>query len=140
MSGLMLILALQFAATSVERPIGAPVTLAVVDHIGQPGVTGLILTRKEGRDIIVVLASATANEVDEAVRAYRDVLRNDGESGPSRRIEITSGVRPLRQSGVGAKARATELIKKMNRTAIVPGVGRARVMTIWIPLDPPHKG
>jgi hypothetical protein len=127
----ILFLALQLAASQQTLDKPAIVSVALVQHLEQPGVAAVVLRRVGGDDVILLTPQATSDDLAEAVREYRK-QRLDAPVVSEDKIYAVSSRR------VGSAAGADKSLLRFLRSKqprLVLGVGRVPVIRINVPLE-----
>ena len=125
-----------------RAPTRVPVTIVLVDRLAQPGVPFVIERRPEltPRDLIVLRADATPDQLSDAVRSLLTVRQAGGD------MPTVRGTMRMRPQNAGARGAARAAARRAlpwagrvlsdlrQATARdVPGIGRVRSVEIWLP-------
>lgn len=136
MAALVAICLLSLSASAQQgRPTRVPVLVATVDSLPNTTTPFLIVRRTEGepRDVILLRAGASADQLSDAVHALLLVRRETGD------VPSTGGtlrVRPgARRGARPALPWAPRVLADLRRAEPreVPGVGLVPAVEIWLP-------
>jgi len=141
---LALVLAPQEGRTQVVRARRqVPATVAMVDSLPIPGVPFVVQRRPDQmpRDLILVRASATPDELSDAVWTLLTARLADGDY-PATRAMVR--MRPQQHSPAARKQfpgtpGILARLRKANPRAI-EGIGNARAVAIWLPRQAHRAG
>lgn len=135
-----LMIALVPAALLAQRAAPAtrvPLTITLVRELPHPGTSYEIQRRTSGdeRDVVLLLHSATPEQLSEAIRGVMTARLAGGDSAAQ---AATLRVRPHSSSSPGTHAPlpwALRVLADLRAAPMrnVPGVGRVQAVRIWLP-------
>jgi hypothetical protein len=137
-----LVLSASWLTAQQGAPSRVPVTLVLVDRLTQSDAPFVIERRPDltPRDVIVMRADATPDQLSDAVRSLITIRQAGGDTAAARG---TMRVRPQNVWAGGARhptARralpwAARVLGDLQRAAArdIAGIGRVRAVEIWLP-------
>lgn len=115
-------------------PTRVPLTVALVSELPRPGAAYEIQRRTTGsdRDVVLLLNSATPEQLSDAVRGMLTARQAGGDTATE---AGTFRVRPHDGAARAALPWANRVLADLRAAHVrdVPGVGRVRAVRIWLP-------
>jgi len=133
-----LVLGASWLPAQQGAPNRVPVTLVLVERLTQSGAPFVIERRPDltPRDIIVMRADATPDQLSDAVRSLLTIRQAGGDTATARG---TMRMRPQSVAVGGAQRRAlpwaARVLSDLQAAAArdIAGIGRVRAVEIWLP-------
>jgi hypothetical protein len=145
-TGVLVCMLLMFAGgldAQQGAPRRVPVTIVLMERLAQADAPFVIERRPNlaPRDVIVMRADATADQLSDAVRSLLTIRQASGDTAATQ-----ATMRMRRQSAAAQNRRAFPWVRRVLadlRQAPekhVPGIGRARAVEIWLPAQTRRGG
>ncbi len=120
--------------TGGGAPTRVPLTVVLVSELPRPGAAYEVQRRTTGgdRDVVLLLETATPEQLSDAVRGVLTARQADGDTAMEAR---TFRVRPHNGVASAVLPWANRVLADLRAAHVrdVPGVGRVRAVRIWLP-------